>query len=112
MVIIFPEGGATLTETANRQLDVAARLYRDANPILMTVAGYTDSRGDEYSNLLLSARRARAVRQGLIARGLPADRLLIQAFGQSEPADPGDPLTAANRRAVVTWQLPGAPARG
>ncbi len=107
VVIVFPNGGAALTETADRQLDVGARLYRDANPVLMTVAGYADPQGGEYQNLLLSARRAEAVKQGLVARGLPADRLLLQAFGQSVLANSTDPLAAENRRVVITWQLPG-----
>ena len=32
VVIEFPEGGARLNGEANKQLDLAARLYRDANP--------------------------------------------------------------------------------
>ncbi len=103
--ITFPNGGATLTPEADKQLDLAARLFRDANPVLMFTSGYADNTGDEYANLMLSARRAQAVKQGLVARGIPADRLLLQAFGTSDPADPADPAAAANRRVVVTWRL-------
>jgi outer membrane protein OmpA-like peptidoglycan-associated protein len=103
--ITFPEGSATLTASANQQLDLAARLFRDANPVVMFAAGYTDRSGEEFSNLLLSARRAQAVKQGLAARGIPPDRLLIQAFGESELANTADPLAAENRRAVITWRL-------
>jgi len=104
-VITFPEGSVTLTADANRKLDLAARLFRDANPVVMFASGYTDSSGDEYGNLLLSARRAEAIKQGLIARGIPANRLLIQAFGQSVLANPTDPLGVENRRVVITWNL-------
>ena len=103
--IAFPDGGATITPAAAKQLDLAARLFRDANPVLMFTSGYADNTGDEYTNLLLSARRAQAVKEGLVARGIPADRLLLQAFGTSDPADPADPSAAANRRVVVTWRL-------
>ena len=105
IVVTFPSGGAALTADANKQLDLAARLYRDANPVAMFTAGYTDRSGDEFGNLLLSAQRARAVKGGLVARGIPADRLLIQAFGSSELANSSDPLAPENRRVVVTWRL-------
>lgn len=105
ITVTFPGGGAALTPDANKQLDLAARLYRDANPVAMFTAGYTDRSGDEFSNLLLSAQRARAVKGGLVARGIPADRLLIQAFGSSELANSSDPQAPENRRVVVTWRL-------
>ncbi len=103
--IVFPEGGSRLTPEANKQLDLAARLFRDANPVLMFTTGYSDNRGDEYHNLLLSARRAQVVKKALVARGIPADRLLLQALGTSDPADSSDPTAPANRRVVVTWRL-------
>jgi outer membrane protein OmpA-like peptidoglycan-associated protein len=103
--VTFPEGGYQLTPDADRQLDLAARLFRDVNPVVMFTMGYTDTKGDEFNNVLLSARRARAVKQGLIARGVPADRLRIQAFGESELADPADPLAEENRRVVIMWRL-------
>jgi OOP family OmpA-OmpF porin len=103
--IDFPEGGATLTQEANRKLDLAARLFRDANPVAMFTTGHTDRRGDEYANVLLSARRAEAVKKALVARGIPADRLLIQALGETDLANSSDPYSAENRRVTITWRL-------
>ena len=40
-----------------------------------------------------------------VAAAVPADRLLLQAFGTSEPADASDPADPTNRRVVVTWRL-------
>jgi len=103
--IDFPEGTATLTPAANAKLDLAARLFRDANPVLMFTSGHTDKSGDEYANIILSARRAEVVKKALVARGIPADRLLLQALGETEPADTTDPFSAANRRVTITWRL-------
>jgi OOP family OmpA-OmpF porin len=103
--IEFAKGHATLDAEANRKLDLAARLFRDAHPVLMFTTGYSDRSGDEYTNLMLSARRAEAVKRGLVARGIPADRLLLQALGESDPADDNDPNAAANRRVTITWRL-------
>ena len=103
--VTFPAGGATLTPEAEQKLDLAARLYRDAHPVLMFTTGYTDRSGDEYQNVLLSARRAEAVKRALVARGIPAERLLIQALGESELANASDPESPENRRVVITWRL-------
>ena len=103
--IEFPMGGARLTPEANKQLDLAARLFRDAHPVLMFTAGHTDRSGDEYQNVLLSAKRAEVVKRALVARGIPASQLLIQALGESDPANSSDPNAAENRRVTITWRL-------
>ena len=100
LTIEFTEGAATLTPTAQSQLDDAARLYRDARPEIMTVTGHADKTGQEYPNLILSAQRARAVQQGLVDRGLPVNRLQIVADGESERT-PGE---QPGKTAVVTWR--------
>ena len=105
VVVTFPLGGSTLTPEDNKQLDLAARLFRDVNPVLMFTTGYADHSGDEYSNVLLSAKRAETVKRALVARGIPPDRLLLQALGESELANTSDPLAPANRRVVITWRL-------
>lgn len=103
--IVFPSGGTRLTPEAQAQLDLAARLFRDVNPVEMFSIGYSDTVGTEYNNLLLSARRAEAVKQGLTARGIPADRVKVQALGASDPVNSGDPAAAENRRVVIQWRI-------
>ncbi len=103
--IIFPTGGTRLTPEAQAQLDLAARLFRDVNPVEMFSIGYTDPAGTEFGNILLSARRAEAVKQGMVARGIPADRVKVQALGSSDLVNPSDPSAAENRRVVIQWRI-------
>lgn len=103
--IQFANGSTQLGPDADKKLDLAARLFRDANPVLMFTTGYSDNNGDEYHNLLLSARRAQVVKKALVARGIPADRLLLRAYGTSDPISDQQPTDSANRRVVVTWRL-------
>lgn len=100
LTINFSDGNATLSEVATTQLDGAARLYRNAQPEVMIISGHSDKVGREFENVILSARRAAAVKHGLVDRGLPPDRLQIIAVGVAEPV-PGIP---ASRTAVVTWR--------
>ena len=100
LVIAFSDGGAALSVQANEQLDGAARLYQDAKPEVMIVAGHSDRVGGEYENLLLSARRAALVKRALVDRGVPAERLQIVAIGEAQPVASVTP----SRVAVVTWR--------
>ncbi|MFH1818522.1 MAG: OmpA family protein [Pseudomonadota bacterium] len=49
------------------------------------VAGHTDSRGSDKYNMKLSQRRAEAVRNYLISKGIAADRLTAKGYGESQP---------------------------
>jgi OOP family OmpA-OmpF porin len=106
VLVYFKEGEATLDGSAQPLIDYTARLYREGNPFVMTVAGYTDATGADYTNLVLSARRADAVKQALVARGIPAERLQMQALGKSDPAvqTPDNASEPQNRRVRVTWR--------
>lgn len=100
VAIAFGPAESRLSPEANQQLDGAARLYRDARPEVMIISGHTDKTGSEFANLILSARRAEAVKQGLVDRGVPADRLQVVAIGEAEPV----PAAVAARTAIITWR--------
>ena len=65
------------------------------------VAGFTDDRGTEEYNRSLGERRALAVREALIAKGLSARKVQTVSFGKEMPADTGNNKAAwaKNRRA-------------
>ncbi len=105
LVISFAEGSARLPPDAAHQLDVAARLFRDVGPARMFAIGHSDAQGQEFGNVVLAAQRARVVKEALVARGIPRDRLYIQSLGESEPVNRRDPNDSANRRVVVKWEV-------
>ena len=100
LTISFPPASSSLSPEALAQLDGAARLYRDAQPTIMIVSGQADKQGEEFSNLILSARRANAVKKGLVDRGVPPARLQMIALGEAEPTTSVSP----SRAVVVTWR--------
>jgi outer membrane protein OmpA-like peptidoglycan-associated protein len=106
IVIYFGPGGTGVSRAEAAKLDQAARLYREGQPLLMTVAGGADAVGDPVSNLRISQRRADAVFQGLVARGIPAERFQVVAKGETQPAVQTGAGVAEpkNRLAVITWK--------
>ena len=106
IVVAFAPGSDRLSPDAGKQLDIAARLFRDVRPVTMFSTGFSDaSGGSEYDNLLLAARRARTVKIALVARGIPANQVQLRSLGQSDPVERSDPDAAANRRVTVTWDI-------
>ena len=63
------------------------------------ITGYSDRSGDPSSNLRLSEQRAREVRNYLLQRGISADRLMVNFYGDSRSMgrDPSE------RRVEVEW---------
>lgn len=101
----FASGSDHLMPGADKQLDIAARLFRDVRPVMMFSVGYSNSVGSEFDNLVLSARRARTVKAALISRGIPANQIMLRAYGQSDPIEKSNPAAPENRRVLVTWDI-------
>lgn len=106
LVVYFDEGSATVRPADLPVLDQASRTYREGQPIVMILSGSTDSVGSPITNLVLSQRRADAVLQALVARGIPAARFQILAKGETEPAVPGQAgqPEPRDRRVEIAWR--------
>ncbi len=76
---------------------------KSLSPKRVTISGHADRAGTEAYNQDLSQRRADNVAKELIAGGMEASRITIEAFGETRPAVPTDDgvREPANRRAVV-----------
>ncbi len=107
--VLFAFNQATLLPEARVRLDQVATALL-ANPERpMTVEGYTDSRGSDSYNQDLSQRRAEAVRDYLLTRGIPADMIRAEGFGKGRPiADNNTAEGRANNRRVEIVVQPQA----
>ena len=86
--IYFAYGSDQITTQQEATLDRIAELYSKARPSLMILASSTDPTGNTAQNLMLSLRRAPAVLQPLVARGLPEGSFELDAKGQNDPTVP------------------------
>jgi outer membrane protein OmpA-like peptidoglycan-associated protein len=99
--VYFDSGKATIQRRSFTLLDQVAKLLVE-HPELekVWIEGHTDSMGKPAENLRLSQRRAEAVRDYLIQKGVAPERLEAKGFGQEHPIadNKTDKGRAANRR--------------
>lgn len=91
---------STLKPEARVILDEAAELLAKHERVVVEVAGHTDSVGTDQYNQGLSERRANAVRDYLINKGIRASRLSAVGYGEARPvaSNDTDAGRAENRR--------------
>jgi OOP family OmpA-OmpF porin len=85
--VIKPEAKAKLDDLVSKLAGV--------NLEVIVAVGHTDSIGTEAYNLALSARRANAVKQYLVSKGIEANRIYTEGKGESQPV--ADNRTAEGR---------------
>ena len=80
---------------------VAEALLKDEADATYVVEGHTDSSGTAAVNNELSRKRAEAVRDYLVERGVPADRITAEGHGADQPvAENSTAEGRANNRRV------------
>lgn len=96
----FGFDSAELTSKSRSSLDDALEILKRHGDLAVEIAGHTDAVGTEGYNQSLSERRARAVRDYLVANGIAAGRLTARGYGESEPIADNDSEAgrAMNRR--------------
>lgn len=95
-VILFEFGKAEFTGSAEPVLDVLRPAFAKARGLIV-VEGHTDSVGTAAFNLDLSKRRAERVREALVKRQVPPERISARALGSSKPRKTPE-TTDADRR--------------
>lgn len=86
--LYFDTDKAKIKRRAYQYLDRLAELLVSKREMRISIEGYADPRGDEYHNLRLSRRRAEAVRNYLLDRGVRREQMRVDYFGEREGLDP------------------------
>ncbi|HFB62237.1 MAG TPA: hypothetical protein ENJ69_04570 [Bacteroidetes bacterium] len=101
--IHFAFDSAVLQPTALPELTRLVRFLKNNPRLRVLIAGYTDNRGTPAYNLKLSQRRAKAVFDYLVSKGIAVQRLQYRGYGEQKPVAPNDTPRgrAANRRTEI-----------
>jgi outer membrane protein OmpA-like peptidoglycan-associated protein len=94
--VLFDVGRAELLPGAQREIDRLATFLREYENRNVLIEGFTDNTGSASMNLDLSQRRADAVRQALLERGINDRRIRTRGYGIEYPVAPNN--TAAGRQ--------------
>ena len=117
--VLFDVNQATLKAGAEQNIRRISAILNQYPDYQISVEGHTDATGTDAYNQDLSTRRAAAVRQALVAGGVPAERIVSVGYGESQPVATNDTPAGRqqNRRVevivlgagTVADALPGGP---
>ncbi len=101
--VLFAVDQSTLGASAKAVLDGQAGWLATNSDYLAVIEGHADEQGTREYNLALGARRANAVQEYLISKGVPSSRLKVVSYGKERPIEicSAEACYAKNRRAVT-----------
>lgn len=107
--VLFEVDQSTLTEDARLVLLSQANWLLANGDYEVIVEGHADEQGTREYNLALGARRANAVKEYLLSKGVSGDRLRTVTFGKERPIEvcSAEACYSENRRAVSILSVPG-----
>ncbi len=99
--VSFGHNSAELASASFAALDKLAETLAAYPQVNVEIRGHTDSSGSATYNLDISSRRAAAVREYLVGRGIAADRITAVGYGEDLPlVDNGTSEGRATNRRV------------
>jgi len=99
--LTFATGSSTLDmDKSGEQLDNIVEIMKCFPDVKIKLGGYTDNTGDAAANLLLSGNRAKSVMEALVAKGVSAEKVSDEGYGEEHPVASNDTPEgrAQNRR--------------
>ena len=105
-VVSFPSGSAEVpAKMANFLQSAAKDLKQIPAGHVLEIAGYTDSDGSAADNIVLSQRRADAVREALIRAGANPDMLVAKGYGSADPIASNDTPEGRLRNRRIEYHI-------
>lgn len=105
--IYFDTDKHHLKPSSIAQLDEIVKAIQHYKPVSVFIEGGADARGSHPHNFALSDRRANAVKQALIKRGISENLLFTKNYGKTQPVASNDSKKGRrlNRRVDITLNL-------
>lgn len=83
--IFFDFGKTTLRSTSDPEIERIAEFMKRYTTVKIKINGHTDNVGDNAGNKYISQKRAEAVVQALVAKGVNITRIKAEGYGESKP---------------------------
>lgn len=103
MSLQFSTGSSEIKPHYRDQIDALAKMLAMSPTLNINLSGYTDLQGSEELNQALSLARVNSVKSELINRGIDADRINLNAYGENAPVVANNEHQASfyDRRVVI-----------
>lgn len=104
LLVFYETDKYELQKESTTELERLVRFMKETPDAIVEISGHTDSQGDDDYNKKLSERRANAVVEYLVKRGIASDRLKATGFGETKSVSTNDTEEgrANNRRVEMT----------
>ncbi|MCV3272892.1 peptidoglycan-associated lipoprotein Pal [Roseobacter sinensis] len=101
--VLFAVDQSTITDEGRAVLDGQANWLLSNTDFTAIIEGHADEQGTREYNVALGARRANAVREYLVSKGVAGNRLSTVSYGKERPIEicSNESCYAKNRRAVT-----------
>jgi outer membrane protein OmpA-like peptidoglycan-associated protein len=109
---LFDPEKAELKPVASTMMDKLTAYLKENPQRDVLIEGYTDSLGSEEYNRYLSTERAAAVKQALLARGVPAERIRARGMGEAKPIASNETAAGREQNRRVEVLITGGGAAG
>jgi outer membrane protein OmpA-like peptidoglycan-associated protein len=93
--VYFATGSTKLLSKSYKPLDDLVKVLNDNKSLKLKIDGHTDNVGNDDANMKLSDGRAASVKKYLVSKGISADRLESEGYGETMPV--ADNKTSAGR---------------
>ena len=88
--LLFKINSSDINDAYMADLSSAAEVFVKYPETNITIHGHTDDTGSDEFNMTLSEKRAKAVADFLISKGVAANRIIEKGFGETQPKFPND----------------------
>ncbi|MEX0289668.1 MAG: OmpA family protein [Flavobacteriaceae bacterium] len=95
-----------IKETSYPALDRVLKMLEEHEDMEVTIEGHTDANGTNEDNLTLSEKRAEAVKNYLVSKGIKRYRLSSKGYGEERPIAMGDNEEAWRQNRRVEFVMP------
>ncbi len=105
--LYFDFGSDKITPESLSAIEQIVDYLKKHPTIKVQIEGHTDNIGSDNSNKILSEKRAIAVKNEIVKKGINAERLSTKGFGSKEPISSNntDVGRAQNRRVTIRKQM-------
>jgi outer membrane protein OmpA-like peptidoglycan-associated protein len=94
--VLYEVGSYELSSSGNIFLDQISQILLNKTAANILIIGHTDNTGNGQANALLSDQRAKVVKDALVNRKIPIERMISKGYGSSQPI--ADNVTSEGRR--------------